>query len=259
VTAAALGIVALARGIAHFRTAASGRLDQVAGRDFADPLTVGDAGSGLLWPTVFELAGAPLAVRFDYPDGSAAGAFSTPPARPGSDDPDAPGRLDWGQPAASLRAAADGLVLFAGRSPGRAGHTVVLGHRLEDGSFVQSGYDGLGPLEVALGDLVWRGDPLGLAMDAGAPGGDPPRYWFSAAPTIATSPRPPAPDLLRSHHGRPSPDVVDDHAPVPAKHPAGAAAPAIPEVRVSPVPAPGAQSPGAPGDPAAGGAQRPPG
>lgn len=76
-------------------------------------------------------------------------------------------------PADSAVAAGTGLVLYTGDPEGYPGKAVLLGHRLPDGSIVQTFYTGLKTINVRVDRLVPRGHPLGqggclLEVRAGA-------------------------------------------------------------------------------------------
>jgi hypothetical protein len=64
-------------------------------------------------------------------------------------------------PSNEARAAGTGLVLFTGAPSGYEGKAVLLGHRLPDGSVMQTFYSGLTGIQVKVGEHVARGDLLG--------------------------------------------------------------------------------------------------
>ena len=75
--------------------------------------------------------------------------------------------------AEEARAAGTGLVLYTGDPKGYPGKAVLLGHRLPDGSIMQTFYTGLESIEVRVGRLISRGTSLGkggrlLEVRAGA-------------------------------------------------------------------------------------------
>ena len=59
------------------------------------------------------------------------------------------------------RAVSTGLVLYTGEPQGYEGQAVLLGHRLLDGSIVQSFYYGLNSVHVTVGKVIPRGTLLG--------------------------------------------------------------------------------------------------
>ena len=62
---------------------------------------------------------------------------------------------------ADAKAAATGLVLYTGNPDGYPGEAVLLGHRLPDGSIVQTFYHGLRSIRVRVGQHLPRGTTLG--------------------------------------------------------------------------------------------------
>ena len=64
-------------------------------------------------------------------------------------------------PENEARAVATGLVLYTGNPQGYPGQAILLGHRLPDGSIVQTFYSGLTKTAVKVGQHIPRGASLG--------------------------------------------------------------------------------------------------
>ncbi|CAN5256223.1 hypothetical protein BH23VER1_BH23VER1_08520 [soil metagenome] len=116
-------------------------------------------------PGALEVAAIPRASRFTYPLGSEHGALAYN-AQPflanrhlGEDWNGIGGEnSDLGD---AVYAVANGAVLYAGDAGGGWGKVVILGHRLEDGSLLQSFYGHLESVNVAVGSVVGRGAKVG--------------------------------------------------------------------------------------------------
>lgn len=117
------------------------------------------------------LARVPVAAGFGWPLGNARGAFVYDAQRFGSGGhlgADLNGIGGWdsdrGDP---VFAAGDGLVVRAGNAGGKWGGLVILAHRLEDGVLMQTLYGHLDRIDVSVGQILSRGEPLGSVGDGG--------------------------------------------------------------------------------------------
>ncbi len=128
------------------------------------------------FPSVWETAQIPTAVRFDPPLGTAHGGLTynaqkfweMNDKRGGhhtGDDLNGIGGMntDLGDPVFST---ADGLVLYAGNPSPGWGKTIVIGHRSVDGKILHSMVAHLDRIDVGSGDLVARGAPIGTVGTA---------------------------------------------------------------------------------------------
>ena len=119
------------------------------------------------FPSAWEMAEVPLALRFDPPMGhltyNAQGFWEMNEKRGGhhaGDDLNGIGGMDTdlGDPIYSI---ADGLVLYAGEPSSGWGKIVIIAHRTVDGRVLQSMYAHLDRIKVSLGSLVARGQLIG--------------------------------------------------------------------------------------------------
>ncbi len=126
--------------------------------------------------SAWDLATLPRAARFDSPMGSAHGALTYNAQRfwemndkrgghHTGDDLNGIGGMntDLGDP---VFAAADGRVLYAAEPSPGWGKIVVLGHHVPDGRDLQTMYAHLHRIDVAVGDIVARGDRVGTVGTA---------------------------------------------------------------------------------------------
>jgi len=140
-----------------------------------------------------EMARAPVALRFDHPElplaatladplmaqGLATGADEASALSAETQDPAADATPDPAESPRRVFAAADGLVVFAGAAPLPREKSepapdggeilIVLLHRLPEGGFVQSRYEGLASTAVPVGRQVRRGDAVGALPDDALP------------------------------------------------------------------------------------------
>jgi murein DD-endopeptidase MepM/ murein hydrolase activator NlpD len=136
----------------------------------------GEVDHRLDFPTAWQVAQIPRAVRFDPPMGSEHGGlvYNAQPfwemnekrgGRHLGDDLNGIGGMntDLGDP---LFAIADGLVLFAGVSSPGWGNVVVIAHRMPDGNTLHSMAAHLDRIDVAPGTLVPRGGRIGTVGTA---------------------------------------------------------------------------------------------
>lgn len=119
------------------------------------------------FPSAWEMAGVPLATRFDPPMGhltyNAQPFWEMNEKRGGhhaGDDINGIGGMntDLGDP---IHSVADGLVVYAGEPSPGWGKTLVIAHRTVDGRMLQSMYAHLKSIDVAYGSLVSRGQLIG--------------------------------------------------------------------------------------------------
>lgn len=117
------------------------------------------------------MAEIPIATRFESPMGSAHGALTynaqsfmeMNDGRGGKhlgDDLNGIGGMnsDLGDP---IFAIADGLVVYAGEPSDGWGGVLVVAHRAQEGTIIQSMYAHLDRIDVSLGQLVARGEMIG--------------------------------------------------------------------------------------------------
>ena len=117
----------------------------------------------------FERFSFPLAPEFDAPMGTESGALVARKEAFGAKDGeqmlrgDRLGSIGGGldESLNQVRAVGNGLVLFAGEGNPGQGKVVILGHRMPDGSMLQSFYGSLARITVPRGDLVPRGKVIG--------------------------------------------------------------------------------------------------
>ena len=128
------------------------------------------------FPSAFETAQIPTAVRFDAPLGTqhlglvynAQKFWDMNVTRGGhhtGDDLNGIGGMntDLGDP---VFAVADGLVLYAGESSPGWGKLIVIAHKTSDGRTLHSMYAHLNKIEVSVGSLVARGGEIGTVGTA---------------------------------------------------------------------------------------------
>jgi murein DD-endopeptidase MepM/ murein hydrolase activator NlpD len=125
--------------------------------------------------SAWQQAMVPQALRWDWPlgagNGALAGVVRKFQAVAGEGEPHAgidlvvPGgpNVSLGEP---VRAAADGLVVFAGEPAEEWGGVVILAHALPEGGQVRTLYGHLGKIEVVVGSLVARGGKIGTVGTA---------------------------------------------------------------------------------------------
>ena len=136
----------------------------------------GEADHRFLTPSAFEIARIPLATRFDPPLGSEHGGlvynaqkfWDMNEKRGGhhtGDDLNGIGGMntDLGDPVFCV---ADGLVLYAADPSPGWGKMVIVAHRTTDGRIFQSMYAHLYRIDVKRGELIARGQKLGLVGTA---------------------------------------------------------------------------------------------
>ncbi len=117
----------------------------------------------------FERFKIPLAMEFDAPMGTESGALVVRKEAFGADDGGKVLRGDrleglgggTDDSLTQVRAAGNGLVLFAGNGDPGQGKVIILGHRTSDGSILHSFYGSLGRIKVPRGGLVARGAVIG--------------------------------------------------------------------------------------------------
>ncbi len=128
------------------------------------------------FPSAWDIAQIPLAIRFDPPMGTEHGGLTynaqkfweMNEKRGGhhtGDDLNGIGGMntDLGDPVYST---ADGLVLYAGEPSPEWGKTVVVAHRTLEGKVLHSMLAHLHAIDVAPGDLVARGETVGTVGTA---------------------------------------------------------------------------------------------
>ena len=173
--AAAAAIV----GVVVWKTGNPPRAERIGFQDADFPLGMparGGIDHRFEFPSAWETAEIPTALRFDWPMGSANGAlvynaqkfWEMNEARGGhhtGDDINGIGGMntDLGDPVFSV---ADGLVLYAGEPSPGWGKIVVVAHRTAKGRPLQSMYAHLNRIDVALGMLVPRGGRIGTVGTA---------------------------------------------------------------------------------------------
>lgn len=126
----------------------------------------------------FERFSFPLAPEFNAPMGTESGALVARKEAFGAKSGekmllgDRLGGIGGGKDDSLLqvRAVGNGLVLYAGEGNSGQGKVVILGHRMPDGSMLQSFYGSLGRIAVPRGDLVPRGKVIG-SVGQGKDGG----------------------------------------------------------------------------------------
>ena len=197
----------------------------------AMPLT-GEVDHRFDWPSPWQRARIPLALRFDLPLGSEHGAlvynaqkfWEMNDKRGGhheGDDLNGIGGMDTdlGDP---VFAVADGLVLYAAQPSPGWGNVVVIAHRTADGLILHSMYAHMDRIEVKRGALVARGGKVGTvgtanghypahlhfemrasdAVDLGAGYAMDPGTRLDPSGTVLTLRNAPAEDLSPSPLGR---------------------------------------------------------
>ena len=171
-----LSLLALAAGIAGW-AALRKNLARDSGGDTALEMPKGGAVDHRFhFSPAWESAQIPTALRFDPPMGSdhsglvynAQKFWEMNPKRGGhhtGDDLNGIGGMntDLGDP---VFCTAEGLVLYVGEPSPGWGKLVIVGHRTADGKLVHSMYAHLHRIDVARGDLIARGERLGLVGDA---------------------------------------------------------------------------------------------
>lgn len=128
------------------------------------------------FPSAWQSAEIPLAVRFDPPLGTEHGGLvynaqkfwemnNTRGGHHTGDDLNGIGGMntDLGDPVFST---ADGLVLYAGESSPGWGKIIVIAHKTRDGKILHSMYAHLNRIDVARGALVARGGKVGTVGTA---------------------------------------------------------------------------------------------
>lgn len=169
--------LALAAGIVAVLIWSSGKAPPVQRIGFQDadsPLRLPETGEidhRFQFPSAWQLAGIPRALRFDPPMGSDHSAlvynaqefWEMNEKRGGhhtGDDLNGIGGMntDLGDPVYS---AADGMVLYAGEPSPGWGKLVVIAHKAPDGNTLHSMYAHLHRISVAPGSLIARGGKVG--------------------------------------------------------------------------------------------------
>ncbi|MCB1234375.1 MAG: M23 family metallopeptidase [Verrucomicrobiae bacterium] len=164
VAAAGIVVITVFSPTRHEELIRPGSADRV-GLLPADPAAPLDPAFALARPIV--IAGAPRAVRFDFPMGSPLGAmtYNAQPfltSRHLGDDLNGIGGQDSDR-GEIVHAAADGEVIYAGWPSDGWGNVVIVLHRrtAEDGEPVQSLYGHLDRMTVTVGTRVRRGEAIG--------------------------------------------------------------------------------------------------
>lgn len=174
--------LAVAAGIIGFVIWRSGHVLPVKRMGFQDadfPLGMpkqGEIDHRFQFPSAWQTAEIPRALRFDLPLGSEHGALTynaqkywemneTRGGHHCGDDLNGIGGMntDLGDP---VFASADGLVLYAGEPSAGWGKLVVVAHKAPDGKILHSMYAHLDRIDVAVGALIARGGKVGTVGTA---------------------------------------------------------------------------------------------
>ena len=166
----------LAIGIAVWKQQRASMVQEMAGDTPLEMPTHGAVDQRFHFSPAWEMAQIPTALRFDPPMGSdhsglvynAQKFWEMNEKRGGhhtGDDLNGIGGMntDLGD---AVFCTADGRVLYVGEPSPGWGKLVIVGHRAADGRLLQSMYAHLHRIDVARGDLIARGQKLGLVGTA---------------------------------------------------------------------------------------------